>query len=519
MNAGDLVGDKYRLVRKLGQGSMGIVWEALHEVTSRRVALKLIVNATEDLRRRLMREARAAGKIAHRNVVEVNDVGETKAGDPFLVMPLLSGETLQQLLKRESILAPERAARIGRDVARALAAAHAEGIVHRDLKPANVFLHEEAGSDGHVVKVLDFGVCKPMGAEEILTVPGGLVGSPAYMSPEQIMGAADLDPRTELWSLGVLLFEMLSGQRPFRGRSTELIDAVLGAPIPRLRSVAPTIHADLDDIVARLLVREPVQRIASAAEVATRLEPHAERGATTPSPATQDKPGWFAESGMHAAVAHAPPPPAPPAPAPPPPPRPTNESDSALTLHFQPSVIMRAPPAAPPSPLPAHRVEKTVVMQGFEPPPDLLPNAWAPPAQAAARPSPEAAPVPTSTAPLPVHVPQNAVSSPWPSSMPSPSQGGAPQAPASSPASWQTTAPLPMGTPGSVTLSPYDQPPWARHASGSPLRPIVIAAGIFVGVAALVLIGLYVGFSGPSADPPASSAQPPASSAPRTPGH
>jgi eukaryotic-like serine/threonine-protein kinase len=277
MKAGDLVGGKYRLVRRLGQGAMGVVWEAVHEVTARKVAMKLIVNATDNLRLRLLREARAAGKISHRNVVEVYDIGETEEQDPFLVMQLLIGETLYAIGKREGPLDMKRGITIARDIARALVAAHSQGIIHRDLKPANVFMHREAGSSGEIVKVLDFGLCKPMGDSEMLTTPGGMLGSPAYMAPEQILGVADIDPRTDIWALGVLAFEMFAGKRPFQGRGPDLIHAVLKDPIPRLRDVVQGMDPDLDEVIAGCIVRDRNARFTQAADIVARLEVLAER--------------------------------------------------------------------------------------------------------------------------------------------------------------------------------------------------------------------------------------------------
>jgi len=326
MKAGDLVGGKYRLARRLGQGAMGVVWEAVHEVTSRRLAVKLIVNATDNLRARLIREARAAGQISHRNVVEVYDVGETAEEDPFLVMQLLSGETLYACLKREGKLERSRALYVVRDICRALVAAHAQGIVHRDLKPANVFLHREDGSAGDIVKVLDFGLCKPMGADEILTVPGGMLGSPAYMSPEQIAGVSDLDPRTDLWSFGVLIFEVFAGKRPFTGRGPDLIHAVLSDPIPRLRDAMPSIDPALDEIVGYCLVRDRNHRFSAAKDILPRLEALAESAGVGPT-------GRDSEN---------------------------DEGELATTLLFRPGATN------PPSSISgAHKVSKTIPLQAY----------------------------------------------------------------------------------------------------------------------------------------------------------
>jgi serine/threonine-protein kinase len=275
MNAGDRIGGKYRLLRQLGTGAMGVVWEATNEATSRRVAIKLISQKSEDLRYRLLREARALGAIAHRNVIEIYDVGETDDGDPFLVMALLHGETLADLLERQQRIAPATAALIGRDIARALAAAHAANIIHRDLKPANVFLHQEPGADVKVVKVLDFGVAKNLVAEdELVTVAGGAIGSPAYMSPEQIRAEGELDARTDIWSLGVVLFELLTGERAFKGSGQQPMAQVMLGEIPRVSERAPDVDPALVEIVSRCMTREPGRRIGSAEEVATLLAAH-----------------------------------------------------------------------------------------------------------------------------------------------------------------------------------------------------------------------------------------------------
>ncbi|UQA63147.1 serine/threonine-protein kinase [Polyangium aurulentum] len=275
MNAGDRIGGKYRLLRQLGTGAMGVVWEAVNEATSRRVAVKLISQKSEDLRYRLLREARACGAIAHRNVIEIYDVGETSDGDPFLVMQLLHGETLAELLERQQRIAPATAALIGRDIARALAAAHAASIIHRDLKPANVILHQEPGAEAKVVKVLDFGVAKNLVAEdEMVTMAGGAIGSPAYMSPEQIRAEGELDARTDIWSLGVVLFEMLTGARAFQGSGQQPMAQVMVGAIPRVSQLAPHVDPALDEIVSRCMTRELERRIGSAEELATLLAAH-----------------------------------------------------------------------------------------------------------------------------------------------------------------------------------------------------------------------------------------------------
>jgi len=254
---------------------MGVVWAAVNELTSGEVALKLILQSTEELRLRLLREARICGGLKHRNVIEVHDVGQTEEGDPFLVMQLLSGETLAELLKRERRLDPPVAAQIARDVARALAAVHAAGVIHRDLKPANIFLHQEAGADGSTVKVLDFGVSKNIAmSSAFVTINGGAVGSPAYMSPEQARADSNLDHRADIWSLGVVLFELLAGVRPFLGDCNQVIPRIILGDIPLVSRHVRLIDPDLVALVSRCLERDCARRIGSAAELVTLLQRH-----------------------------------------------------------------------------------------------------------------------------------------------------------------------------------------------------------------------------------------------------
>jgi serine/threonine-protein kinase len=275
MNAGDLVAEKYRLVRVLGDGAMGKVWAAINERTHGEVALKVIPNPNPELAARMIREARACGSLRHPNIVEIHDVGETDGGNPFLVMQILSGETLAERLVREGPMPSGKAAAITSAIARALRAAHAKGIVHRDLKPANVFLHSDADAEGEVVKVLDFGVSKNLASnDDTRTQTGVLVGSPAYMSPEQARADKHIDHRSDLWSVGVVLFEMLAGHRPFPSRTPYgAIAEILSAPLPSLLAQVPDADPRLARIVERCLVRDAAQRVASAEELLQLLRP------------------------------------------------------------------------------------------------------------------------------------------------------------------------------------------------------------------------------------------------------
>ncbi|WP_437757929.1 protein kinase domain-containing protein [Sorangium sp. So ce1389] len=270
---GALVCGKYRLLRRIGEGAMGVVWAAHNEATSREVALKLLVRPDPELRVRLLREARACGAVSHRNIVDIYDADEAENGDPFLVMPLLSGETLSSLLKRKRKLEVPEASRIARDIARGLSAAHERGIIHRDLKPSNIFLHTEPGESNYVVKVLDFGVSKFLtGPQQARTATGILIGSPAYMSPEQVRAQGDIDTRADLWALGVVMFEMLTSRRPIQGRAHELLRNVLQGDIPTVSQFVWQIDPGLDALVTQCLQRDREKRPRSAADVAAALE-------------------------------------------------------------------------------------------------------------------------------------------------------------------------------------------------------------------------------------------------------
>ena len=255
---------------------MGVVWAAVNELTEREVALKLIrgIEASEDARGRLLREARACGRIVHRNVVQIYDVGETDAGDPFLVMELLNGETVGDKLEREGKIAPEVALRIIADTARGLRAAHGARVMHRDLKPSNLFLHYEPDTDAVVLKIVDFGVSKTLQTNSDFTATGRTMGSPAYMSPEQVKGLKTVDHRTDLWSLGAVLAELISGRRVFQGLTPYGAAAeVLSGKIRSLADLAPGTDPRIVAFVDRCLQREVSKRFSTAEEVLDALAP------------------------------------------------------------------------------------------------------------------------------------------------------------------------------------------------------------------------------------------------------
>ncbi|XYI00429.1 protein kinase domain-containing protein [Sorangium sp. So ce1128] len=276
---GMLLARKYRLSRKIGQGAMGVVWAASNEATGREVALKVIARPDPSLRKRLLHEAQSCGALQHPNIVDVIDVARTESGEPCMIMELLVGESVAALLEARRRLDAPLAARIAHDVAGALAAAHAVQIVHRDLKPANVFLHRPPEASDFVVKVLDFGVAKNLAdARGVTSTLDAAVGSPFYMSPEQVRADRDIDPRADLWALGVVLFEMLTGVRPFQGEGPQLLSQILEGEIPKVSRYVRRVDERLVRIVDRCLRRERGERFGSAEEVAGELAAFVVRG-------------------------------------------------------------------------------------------------------------------------------------------------------------------------------------------------------------------------------------------------
>jgi serine/threonine protein kinase len=272
-----IVDGKYEIVGELSKGGMGAVYEARHRLTRRKVALKLILTETlarkhpEDALRRFEREARAAGSIESRHVVSVLDTGvDAATGDHYIVMERLFGEDLRQLLRRSGKLPPNLVLAIARQVCSGLRRAHDAGVVHRDIKPANIYLARR--DDGHVeVKILDFGIAKlrvdPLSATDghDLTRSGSVLGSPLYMSPEQATGARELDARSDIWSLGVVMYEALTGETPHASRALgATILSICSTPARPLQEREPAISPDVAAVVHQALALDPSQRFANA---------------------------------------------------------------------------------------------------------------------------------------------------------------------------------------------------------------------------------------------------------------
>ena len=266
--AGDVVG-RYQLERVLGEGGLGVVWAARHMLTRKVVALKFTKFDHPELMKRFLREARVGGVLRHRAVVEVHDVFESHAGGPLvMVMDLLHGESLDQLLARRQRIPAIEAMFLLQPVLSALASAHALGIVHRDIKPPNIFL--EQGEGGPFGRLLDFGLARLTATEgaaamtSVLTREKQLMGTPHYMAPEQLYGEIDIDLRTDVWAMGVVFYECLTGRRPLEGGSVgQILRSLATTEIAPIANVVPEVPTELARAIDASLVRDRAARLPS----------------------------------------------------------------------------------------------------------------------------------------------------------------------------------------------------------------------------------------------------------------
>lgn len=325
-----LIAGKYRVERELGRGGMGVVLLAHHEALDRHVALKLLKgdkhDAPERAVARLAREARATSALASEHVARVMDVDTHDDGSPFIVMEYLRGKDLGQLLAERGRLPFSEGVAYVLQATEALAEAHSLGIVHRDLKPSNLFL--TARKDGTpLIKVLDFGISKltevninepsgPWLRDGSITAPDAVLGSPLYMSPEQLQNTKHVDARTDIWSIGVVLFQLLTGRLPFEADSILALGAKIAAGTPTdVWKECPDVPIGLTEVVLRCLAKAPADRFANMIELALALSPYAphnvpssRQSANAPSPAVHSTPalvnGWrWATTAMVGAAA------------------------------------------------------------------------------------------------------------------------------------------------------------------------------------------------------------------------
>ena len=282
LDVGDVLAKKYRLERLVGEGGTGVVVAARHLQLERDVAIKFLRTglASDEVRLRFEREARAIGQIESEHVVLVLDVGALDDGHaPYMVMEYLEGRDLAKILKDDGPLSIEDAVDCMLQVCEALEGAHQQGIIHRDLKPANLFLTRREDGGPHI-KVVDFGISKILDPKMIdsgpkeMTKAFTVLGSPRYMAPEQLRNSKDVDGRADLWSLGAVLFQLLAGKPAFDADNNINVSlAVLTKEAPLLRSVAPHVPAELEAIVNKCLTKDRAGRFQTAAELADALRP------------------------------------------------------------------------------------------------------------------------------------------------------------------------------------------------------------------------------------------------------
>ena len=343
----------YRITRKLGEGGMGAVYEAEHVMIGRRAAIKCLLpelTKNDEACQRFFLEARAAAKTNHPGLTEIFEFGKTDSGSAYMIMEFLDGEDLGTKLRREGRISLGLALSITREVCGALAAVHQKGIVHRDLKPDNLFLVQNPVQPGSFrVKVLDFGIAKLTGPENkdlsVKTRTGSVLGTPSYMSPEQCRGHGKIDWRSDIYSMGCIVYEMLTGHPPFRGSGYgEVLAQHIYEPPPPLRTLDPTIPEVIEQALLRTLVKNPEQRMQTMDELGQILEMYLTTGMVGAAPS-----GGYGMSGYISGVGPLPGPPPgshtplpgamQPPPGPPEPPRTTTMRGTA-------SEVVQQPPGA-----------------------------------------------------------------------------------------------------------------------------------------------------------------------------
>ena len=262
---GSVVDNRYRVDRVLGEGGMGVVYAAMHVTLGKRVALKVLrgeMARDDEVVKRFVQEAQASSSIGHANIIDITDFGRLPDGTSYFVMEYLEGMSLTQLIEQGGSMGSDEALGIIEQVASALSAAHGRGIIHRDLKPDNIYLVKR-GQQNHFVKVLDFGIAKVGGANSKLTKTGMVFGTPYYMSPEQAAGQT-IDARTDIYALGIIMYEMFTGQVPFDGDTFMgiLSKHMFETPVPPRERVASA-QLPAEPIILRCLAKRPEDRYPS----------------------------------------------------------------------------------------------------------------------------------------------------------------------------------------------------------------------------------------------------------------
>ena len=333
---GSLLAGKYEILRRVGEGGMGVVYEALHQRLGERVAIKLLREQdrqSTEVVARFEREARMAAKLKSANVARIHDVDTMPDGTPFIVMEFLEGRDLDMELARRGPLPIVEGVDYVLQACSAVQEAHERGIIHRDLKPHNLFLCGEGR--GRRIKVLDFGISKLTEADSSVTATRSALGTPLYMSPEQIRSSRRADARSDIWSLGVILYEVLTGTTPFTGESpTSVVAAITADPVKSPREHRSELPDALVQVMLRALEKDPDRRFQTVSDMAAALAPFGSQGRWVPEPVLDSSPQVIR------VLTDAPTLPAPATAAPPPPP--PNAPQPALTVVDEPQAPRRA---------------------------------------------------------------------------------------------------------------------------------------------------------------------------------